>query len=60
MIHATFPHAPKHFEEMTDAFDYCREINKPIHVCVDQKIVKLFPSGRAEETGKTCSTVVAS
>ncbi len=37
-----------------EAFDYCREADKPICVLVHGTKYKLFPSGRAEnlETGE--------
>lgn len=43
----------RHFYDMTDAFDYCREVNKPVAVIVDgDGQYKLFPSGRAELIAK--------
>jgi hypothetical protein len=59
MIHATFPHAPKHFESMTEAFNFCREKGHPVTVCADGKILKLYPSGRADDTGQECPTELA-
>lgn len=41
----------KKFDDISDAFDYCREINKPITVLINGEKCKLFPSGRLEKTG---------
>lgn len=60
VIHATWPDAPKHFDFMSDAFDYCREANRPIRVCVSGEIWKLFPSGKATATGHNCPNEKAS
>lgn len=38
----------KTFDDMSDAFDYCREVNKPVMVLVDGEKWKLFPSGHAK------------
>lgn len=51
-IHATWPHAPKHFDTLDDAFDYCREKDQPIYAVIAGSIWKLFPSGKATDTGK--------
>jgi hypothetical protein len=38
----------KEFDNMPDAFDYCRDGNSPCRVIVKGETWKLFPSGRAE------------
>ena len=37
------------FNDMSEAFAFCRECNRPIIVQVDGKKYRLFPSGRADE-----------
>jgi len=39
----------KKFDDMSQAFDYCRERDCPVFVEISQVIYRLFPSGRAEE-----------
>jgi len=38
----------KEFENIQEAFAYCREADKPVTVLVNGEKQKLFPSGRAE------------
>lgn len=38
---------PRKFDDMPDAFDYCREKGSPVMVVVDGAKWKLFPSGHA-------------
>jgi hypothetical protein len=42
----------KRFDDYSDAFDYCRDSNRPVKVRVGNEIAKLFPSGRAEIIGE--------
>ena len=37
------------FSDMSEAFSFCRECNRPVIVQVDGKKYRLFPSGKAEE-----------
>ncbi len=53
-IYATFPDDPRHFESMAEAFNFCREKGHPVTVCAEGKILKLYPSGRADDTGREC------
>jgi hypothetical protein len=39
----------KTFDDITQAFDYCREVAKPVTVLIMDKKYRLYPSGRAEE-----------
>ncbi len=36
------------FDDMPEAFAFCRRCNRPVVVQVDGKKYRLFPSGRAE------------
>jgi len=36
------------FETMQEAFDFCRQCNRPVIVQVDGRTYRLFPSGKAE------------
>jgi len=38
----------RQFDEMWEAFDYCREVNHPVTALVDGEKWKVYPSGRAE------------
>ena len=38
----------KTFADFSDAYDYCRECNRPVTVLVNDERWKLFPSGRGE------------
>jgi hypothetical protein len=42
---------PLEFDNFSDAFDYCRECDRPVVVNVDGELWKLFPSGKAEYKG---------
>jgi len=44
------PAEPPTFNDIADAFDYCREAAKPIKAVVDGVCFKLFPSGYFEWT----------
>ncbi len=37
------------FSNMSEAFAFCRQCNRPVIVQVDGKKYRLFPSGRADE-----------
>lgn len=37
------------FENINEAFEFCRECDRPVVVQIDGKVYKLFPSGRADE-----------
>ena len=39
----------KEFTDLSIAFDYCREANKPVLVMVQYETWKLFPSGHAKQ-----------
>lgn len=41
-------------EAVVEAFSYCRDVNHPVIVMIDDHKCKLFPSGRMEDldTGK--------
>jgi len=39
----------KVFGNFNDAFDYCREKNRPVTVYIGSELWRLFPSGRAEQ-----------
>ena len=43
---------PPTFNDIADAFDYCREADKPIKAVVDGVCYKLFPSGYSEKHSK--------
>ena len=45
------------FNTYPDAFDYCRERNRPVLVIVGEKVAKLMPSGAAYEKGYTMAEV---
>lgn len=36
------------FETMQEAFDFCRQCNRPVIVQVDDTTYRLFPSGKAD------------
>jgi hypothetical protein len=42
---------------MEEAFAFCRRLDKPVQITVTDKpnILKVFPSGRCEDTGKAKS-----
>lgn len=35
------------FDTWPEAFDACREANRPLVVCVDGEVAKIFPSGHS-------------
>ena len=39
----------KQFDSMEEAFQTCRELNRPILAEVDGKVSKIFPSGHAKQ-----------
>ena len=39
------------FDSWPEAFDTCRERNRPIHVAVKGKIQKIYPSGSGLDIG---------
>jgi hypothetical protein len=43
----------REFADWSDAFDYCREVNKPIFARVSGQVQKLFPSGHAKQVAVT-------
>jgi hypothetical protein len=43
----------KMFSDFSDAFDYCREVDRPVVVLVQAEQWNLFPSGRAVEVAIT-------
>lgn len=47
------------FDNYPDAFDYCRERNRPVLVIVGDKVTKLMPSGCAYEKGYNPDQVAA-
>lgn len=50
----------KKFEEFSDAFSYCREVNAPVVTqIVDGCVYKLYPSGRADRVTDICPTCKA-
>ena len=57
----TKPSKPsKEFSDISDAFDYCREVDKPVIVVIlfadgKSEKYKIFPSGRAEIINKSDS-----
>ena len=38
----------KQFDDFSSAFDYCREVDKPVTVYVAGERWKLYPSGQAK------------
>lgn len=51
---------PIEFESMPDAFDYCREADRPVAVIVAGERWKLFPSGRAERLRESVADAIRS
>lgn len=41
----------RRFDTFQEAFDYCRESNRPVMVFIVGEKWRLFPSGRAEKVG---------
>jgi hypothetical protein len=46
------PTLRKKFVTMADAFDYCREADRPVHVYVGKEEWRLWPSGKAQQLNK--------
>jgi hypothetical protein len=47
------------FETLQEAFDFCRQCDRPVIVQVEGKQYRLFPSGKAEELTKTKGNYIA-
>lgn len=48
----------KEFDTFWEAFDYCRDVNKPVIVRVMGEAWKLYPSGSAKRANTVCTRQV--